>query len=99
MNVTIICNNDDLSLSLTWPDCLQIDSDAFILVVEINQILLKIYFTPILLAFMYLVAIFQKISSQTQTQLIIVKLNGFGDVVFWAVGINELWTYSKWTST
>ena len=60
MNVTIICNNDELSLSLTWPDCLQIDSEAFILFVEINQILLKISFIPILLAFMYLVAVFQK---------------------------------------
>ena len=56
-NVTIICQNDNLSLSL-------IDSGFFILFAEINQILLKIYFIPIILTFyvssMYLVALYQE---------------------------------------
>ena len=52
-NVTIICQNDNLSLSLTWLDCFQIDSGFFILFAEINQILLKIYFIHNLWTFMY----------------------------------------------
>ena len=63
-NVTIICQNDNLSFSLTWLDCFQIDSGGFILFAEINQILLKIYFIPIILTFyvssMYLVALYQE---------------------------------------
>ena len=39
--VTIICHDDYLV------DCLQIDSEGFILFAEINQILLKISFIPI----------------------------------------------------
>ena len=30
----IICHNDELSLSLTWLDCLQLDSEGFILLAE-----------------------------------------------------------------
>ena len=60
----LFCQNDNLSLSLTWLDCLQIDSGGFILFAEINQILLKIYFIPIILTFyvssMYLVALYQE---------------------------------------
>ena len=37
-----------------------VDSKGFILFAEINQILLKIYFIPIVLTFMYLVAFYQK---------------------------------------
>ena len=55
--MTIICQNDNLSLSL-------IDSGFFILFAEINQILLKIHFIPIILIFyvfsMYLVALYQE---------------------------------------
>ena len=51
--VTIICHNDELSSNLTWLDCLQIDSlDFFILFADINQLILEIYFIPILLTFM-----------------------------------------------
>ena len=46
-----ICQNDELSSS--WLDCLQTDSEAFILSAEINQILLKISFIPNLLTFMH----------------------------------------------
>ena len=56
--VTIICLNDDLSLSLTWLDFLQ-NSEGFILFTEINQILLEISFIPILLPFTYPVALHQ----------------------------------------
>ena len=58
LNAAIICHNDELSLS--WLDCLLTDSEVFILFAEINQILLKIYFFPILLTFMYLVALYWK---------------------------------------
>ena len=51
--VTIICHNDDLSLSFTWLDCLLITSEGFIFFAEINQVLLKISFLPIILTFMY----------------------------------------------
>ena len=45
-----------------WLDCLQIDSDGFILFAEINQILHKISLIPIFifLTFMYLVELYQK---------------------------------------
>ena len=43
-----------------WLDCLQIYSEGFILFSEINQILLKIYLIPIILTFVYLVALCQK---------------------------------------
>ena len=47
-------------LSLSWLDCLLPDSKVFILVAEINQILLKTSFIPIFLTLMYLVALYQK---------------------------------------
>ena len=55
----IICHNDELSSSLTWVDCLQMDWEDFILLAESNQILLKF----ILLSFStfkYLVGIYEK---------------------------------------
>ena len=57
-NAAIIRHNDELSLSLL--DCLLTDLEVFILFAEINQIILKIYFIPILLTFTYLVALYQK---------------------------------------
>ena len=63
--VTIICHNDDLSLSSTWVDCLQIDSKGIILFAEIKRILLNIFFIPILLTFLYLVALYHKTELQT----------------------------------
>ena len=47
-SVAIICHNDELSSSLGWLDCLLTDSEVFILSAEISQLLLKIYFIPIL---------------------------------------------------
>ena len=65
-----------MSSNLNQLDCLQIDSECFILFAGIDQILLKIYFIHILITFIYLVALYQKtISSQTRTELIIVADN------------------------
>ena len=60
MTVAIVCHINDTSLSLTLLDCLQIDSEGFILFAEINQMLLKVSFIPIFLTFMHLVALYQK---------------------------------------
>ena len=57
--VGIICHNNELSSSLRWLDCLQTDSEVFVLSAEINQILLKNSFIPTLLIFMCLVALYQ----------------------------------------
>ena len=51
----IICHNDELSLR-----SLDLIEVFFIWFAEISQILLEIYFIPILLIFMYLVALYQK---------------------------------------
>ena len=74
--------NFNLSLSLTWLDCFQIDSGDFILFAEINQILLKIYFIPIILTFYVSSStlsgnwvVNHLKSSQTQTQNIFVTEN------------------------
>ena len=58
----IICHKDELSSSssLAWFDCLQTDSEDFILLAESNQILFKISFILILWTFKYLIALYQK---------------------------------------
>jgi hypothetical protein len=43
----------EFEFHLTWLDCLLITSEGFIFFAEITQILLKIYFIPIILTFMY----------------------------------------------
>ena len=58
-------------MTWVWLDCLQIDSEGFILFAETNQTFLKIYIILTPLTFMYLVAIYQI----TRTQLIIVTDN------------------------
>ena len=55
--VVIMCRNDEWSLMMSWVDCLLKDSVLFILFAENSQILLKISVIPILLTFMYLVAL------------------------------------------
>jgi hypothetical protein len=57
-SAAIICHNVELSSSLL--DCLLTNSEVFILFVEIYQILLKIYFIPILKTFIDLVALYEK---------------------------------------
>ena len=51
--IAIICHNDELSLSLTWLDCLPTDSEIFFILFAEN-------FIPILLTIMYLVALYQE---------------------------------------
>ena len=56
--VTIICRNDELSSTVSRVGCLLKDSEFFfILFAENSQILLKISVIPILLSFIYLVAL------------------------------------------
>ena len=70
--VTIMCRNDELSAMMSCIGCLLKDSELFVLFVENSQILLKISVIPILLTFIYLVAL--KSFSKQPTQLI-VELN------------------------
>jgi len=60
-SVPNFCRNDELSS----------DSELFILFAENSQILLRIYVIPILLTFMYLVAL----SVNNQLYILIIKLN------------------------
>ena len=70
-NVPNFCRNDELSCTMSLVGCLLTDSDVFILFAEINQILLKISFIPILLTFMNLAALYQK----TELKTISLQLN------------------------
>ena len=45
-SAAIICHNDELSLSMSWLDCLLTDSEDFILFSEINQIFSKFILFP-----------------------------------------------------
>ena len=59
---------------MSWLGCLLTDSELFILFAENSQILLKIFVIPILLTFMYLVALNLLVNNQLNsrgTQLII----------------------------
>ena len=62
--VTIMCSNDELSLSMILVGCLLKDSELFGLIAENSQILLKIYVVPILLNFIYLVALIFLVNNQ-----------------------------------
>ena len=64
LNVTIMCRNDELSSKLSWVSCLLKDSKIFILFAENSQILLKISVIPIILTFMYLVALNLLVNNQ-----------------------------------
>ena len=61
-----------MSLTMSWVGCLQKDSELFILFARNSQILLKISVIPILLIFIYLVALNLLIKQPTQ---LIVQLN------------------------
>jgi len=56
---------------MSWIGCLLTDSELFILFAEKSQIFLKFSVIPILLTFMYLVAL----NLLVNNQLLIVKLN------------------------
>ena len=62
--VTIMCHNDELSWAMSWVGCFLIDSALFILFAENSKILLKISVIPILLTFIYLVALNLLVNNQ-----------------------------------
>ena len=67
--LTIMCCNDELSLTMSWVGCLLTDSELFISFAENSQILLKIYVIPILLTFIYLVALSLLVNNQLNSSL------------------------------
>ena len=64
-----MCRNDELSLTMSWVGCLLKDSELFILFAENSQILLKISVIPILLTFIYLVALNLLVNNQLNSSL------------------------------
>ena len=78
--MTIVCRNDELSSIVSLVGCLLPDSEFFILFAEHSQILLKISVNPILLTFMYLVAL-SLLSTHRRTQLIIAAHNCHKEVI------------------
>ena len=75
--VTIMCHNDELSLMMSWVGCLPKDSELFILFAGNSQIFLKISVIPILLTFIYLVALNMLVNNHLNSSLrhIIVTIN------------------------
>ena len=68
--MTIICRNDELSSMMSWVGCLLKDSEVFfMLFAENSQILFKISVIPILLPFIYLVAINLLVNNQLNSSL------------------------------
>ena len=55
--VKIVCRNIELSWTMSWVGCLLKESEVFILFAENSQIPLKISVIPILLTFIYLIAL------------------------------------------
>jgi len=64
MFLTIMCHNDELSSTMSWVGWLLKDSELFILFAENRQIRLKISVIPILLTFIYLVALYLFVNNQ-----------------------------------
>ena len=62
--VTIMCHNHELSSMMCW-----VGSELLILFAEIDQILLKIFVIPILLTFIYMVALNLLVKNQLIVQL------------------------------
>ena len=65
-----MCHNDELSSTMSWISCLQIYSELFILFAENSHILLKISVIPILLTFIYLVALDMLVNNQLNSTLL-----------------------------
>ena len=61
--------NDEMSSTVSWVDCLMTDLVLFILFAENSQILLKIFVIPILLTFIYLVALNLLVNNQLNSSL------------------------------
>ena len=72
-----MCRSDELSSSMSCVGCLLKDSELFILFAENRQILLKNFVIPILLTFIYLVALNLLVNNQLNSSLrhIIVTLD------------------------
>ena len=68
-NVPNFCCNDELSLMMSWVGCKLTDLELLILFAENSQILLKISVIPILLTFMYLVALNLVVNNQLHSSL------------------------------
>ena len=62
--VTIMCHNDELSLTMSWVGCLLPDSELLILFAENSQIFPRISVIPILSTFMCLVALNLLVNNQ-----------------------------------
>jgi len=69
MFLTIMCHNDELSSTMSWVGWLLKDSELFILFAENRQIRLKISVIPILLTFIYLVALYLFVINQLNSSL------------------------------
>ena len=67
--VTMMCRNDELSLTMSWVGCLLKDSELFVLFSENSQTLLKISVIPILLTFIDLVALSLVLNNQLNSSL------------------------------
>ena len=65
--ITIMCRNEDLSSSMIWVGCLLKDSELFILFAENSQPLLNISVIPLLLIFIYLVALNLLVNNQVNS--------------------------------
>ena len=68
-SVTIMCRNDELSSTMSWVGSLLKDSELFILFLENSQILLNFFVIPILLTFVYLVALNLLVYNQLNSSL------------------------------
>ena len=68
-NVTIMCQNDELSSTMSWVGCLLKVSELFILFAEHSQILLKISIIPFLLTFMCLITLNLLVNNQLNSSL------------------------------
>ena len=78
---------------MSWVGCLLKDSEHFILLAENSQILLKISVIPILLTFIYLVALnllVNKVSTHRLTQLIVAAHNCHNLPLLVEIGLTEL---------
>ena len=62
-------HNDKLSSAMSWVGCLLKDSELFILFAENSQILSKISVIPILLTFIYVVALNLLVNNQLNSSL------------------------------
>ena len=68
-NVTIMYRNNELSSTMSWVGCFLKDSELFIVFAKNSRILLKISVNPIILNFMYLIALNLLVNNQLNSSL------------------------------